>query len=77
LLAFEALYKCVIRVWCIPISEAIVNAIKAWLADNVPDFKDFCIASSGKYLGWFLGVGSSKLSWQELSRFLLVELKRL
>ena len=57
--------KCVIIVSCTPISDAIVNAIKAWLAHNVPDFKDFLISSSGKYLGWFLGVGSAKLSWQD------------
>ena len=57
--------ECVIIVSCIPISDAIANAIKAWLADNVPDFEDFLIASSAKSLGWFLGVGSSKLSWQE------------
>ena len=57
--------KCVIIVSCIPISDDRAKAIKAWLADNVSDFKDFLIASSAKYLGWFLGVGSSELSWQE------------
>ena len=57
--------KCVIIISCIELSDELVFAVKQWLAINVPDFKDFLIASSGKYLGWFLGVDAASISWQE------------
>ena len=46
------------------ISDEIIFAVKAWLRDNVPDFQDFLVSSSGKYLGWFLGMGAADLSSQ-------------
>ena len=55
--------KCIIIISCIELSDNIVAAIRFWLADNVPDFKDFCICSSGKYLGWYLGVDSVAFSF--------------
>ena len=55
--------KCIIIVTCCPLSDFLVDAIRAWLAREIPAFKDFIIASSGKYLGWHLGVNGTGLSF--------------
>ena len=57
--------KCIIIVSCIELSDDIVDAIRLWLSHNVPDFMDFCICSSGKYLGWHLGINSVALSFED------------
>ena len=55
--------KCVIVVSCCILTDALVEAIRTWLAVEIPEFKDFNIASSGKYLGWHLGVNGTALSY--------------
>ena len=57
--------KCFIIITCISISDELISAVKAWLRDNVPEFQDFHISSSGKYLGWYLGRDSVQLSFQD------------
>lgn len=55
--------KCVIIVSCMPLSDFLVGRIRAWLHAHVPEFADFSIQSSGKYLGYILGVDSCKKSY--------------
>ena len=57
--------KCIIIITCISISDELISAVRAWLRDNVPEFQDFLISSSGKYLGWHLGRDSVELSFQD------------
>ena len=57
--------KCVIIVSCVALTDSLSAAIKVWLAANVPEFKDFIIASSGKYLGWHLGLNCVALSFSD------------
>ena len=56
---------CIIVISCITISDELIFAVKNWLKEDVPDFQDLSISSSGKYLGWFLGRGSVVLSFQD------------
>ena len=55
--------KCVIIVSCTELSDELEAAIKLWLSINVPEFVDFSIASSGKYLGYYLGRDSEHRSF--------------
>ena len=48
--------KCILIVSAFSLDEFLISAIRNWLAEHVPDFAVFNIASSGKYLGWYLGV---------------------
>ena len=62
--------KCVIIISCVHLSDGLVALIKAWLTQHVPAFAEFKIHSSGKYLGWILGINSVQLSYQApLSKF--------
>ena len=63
--------KCVIIVSCIGLLDEIILVIREWLKDNVPEFTEFDIACSGKYLGWYLGVDSVSLSYGDpLKKFI-------
>lgn len=57
--------ECVIIVECIALSDEILLAMKVWLRDSVPEFAEFVIAASGKYLGWFLGLDSVCTSYRD------------
>ena len=57
--------KCVIIVSCVELSDELEAGIRLWLSQHVPEFEVFCIASSGKYLGFYLGVDSCFKSFQE------------
>ena len=62
--------KCVIVVSCLQLTQVLEELIRDWLVLHVPAFAKFKIQSSGKYLGWFLGVNSVHLSFQApLSKF--------
>ena len=47
------------------LSEELVAAVKQWLCVHIPEFSSFKICTSGKYLGWHLGVDSNELSCRE------------
>ena len=55
--------KCVIVISLRKLTPAFVMLIREWLRINVPDFANFIIADSGKYLGWYLGRNSVELSF--------------
>ncbi len=55
--------KCVLIVSCTELNPALVQAIRAWLLVNTPEFADFAIQASGKYLGWHLGVNAVNISF--------------
>ena len=55
--------KCVIIVSGIELTDQLGQLIQNWLAQHAPAFKDFEVASSGKYLGWFLGRESVQRSF--------------
>ena len=56
--------KCVLIVSCVPLSKGLESSIRNWLREHVPELVDFKIKSSGKYLGWILGVDSCKRSYE-------------
>ena len=55
--------KCVI----IPVSSIFSNelhdAIRTWLASNLPRWADFTVSAAGKYLGAYLGPAASQKLW--------------
>ena len=52
------------------LTEELVEAVKQWLCIHIPEFSNFKICSSGKYLGWHLGVDSNVLSFRDpLAKF--------
>jgi len=57
--------KCVIVISCVHLSSEVKQGIIDWLLIHVPGFAQFKIQESGKYLGWFLGLQSIELSFQE------------
>ena len=44
--------KCVLVISCIELTEDLKFAIGSWLTENVPEFSEFEIRSSGKHLVW-------------------------
>lgn len=56
---------CIIITTCITISDELIHAAKLWLMDNDPECYDFLISSSGKYWGWYIGMDSASLSFQD------------
>ena len=38
-------------------------AVRNWLANNIPDWKDMNITNHGKYLGFFIGPDAGKHNW--------------
>ena len=57
--------KCVLIVSCVALSDFVLNAITNWINENVPDFKEFRIQCTGKYLGWHLGLDSETVSFRD------------
>ena len=55
--------KCVLVFTGLEVNEELKAAVTSWLHDNVPAFEHFKVGSSGKFLGWFLGISSSQLSF--------------
>ena len=53
--------KCVIIISGCELTDDLVTAVKQWLCIHIPEFSNFKICSSGKYLGWHLGVKRFKL----------------
>ena len=57
--------KCILILSCVKLTQEVEQAIRNWLSSNLPEFKDIKIQSSGKYLGWYLGVDATKASFKE------------
>ena len=60
--------KCFLVVTAVALTEEIAAAIKAWLASNIPDWKDFHIVDTGKYLGIWLGKHAAQKTWEAPTR---------
>ena len=56
--------KCVLIFTCFILDDGKAQLVRNWLRDNVPEFAEFIIADSGKYLGWYLGADSIFRSFQ-------------
>ena len=61
-LAFKT-KKCVI----IPVGSvftlALRNEVTSWLASNLPQWSDFSVSGTGKYLGAFIGPDAAGKTW--------------
>ena len=55
--------KCFLVVSCVDLTDEVRAAIKRWLLDNVPEWKDFQIVSTGEVFG--------TVAWEGLRRLLL------
>ena len=56
--------KCFIIVSLVDLSEFVVQSIRAWLREHIPDWADFQIVSAAKYLGVFIGRGGASKSFE-------------
>ena len=56
--------KCVFIISGCPVTDLVHDAVRNWLRHNIPEFSQFRIAISGKYLGWVLGRDGIKLSFE-------------
>ena len=56
--------KCVLIITVVKLTPALKSAIKVWLGDFVPEFKDFLIQESGKFLGWYIGIDATRISFR-------------
>jgi hypothetical protein len=57
--------KCVLIISCVELTDFVREAVTNYVKANVPDFGDFRIQASGKYLGWHLGRDSEELSFAD------------
>ena len=57
--------KCVLIFSGIEITEEFKDRVRRWLREHIPEFANFIIAESGKYLGWHLGKHSTDKSFKE------------
>jgi len=57
--------KCFLVITCITLSDEVKSAVKAWLANHIPEWVDFHIVSTGKYLGAWLGIEGEQKTWEE------------
>ncbi len=48
----------------LPFSQALADQIREWLSSNIPAWKDFSIAPTAKYLGFFLGPMAGTKQWE-------------
>ena len=55
--------KCVLILTSVVCSETNILAVRSWLQTNIPDWKNLKIASTGKYLGFFIGPNSGSNNW--------------
>ena len=56
--------KCVLIPLSIVTSDANISAIRSWLHHWLPEWTHFRIASSGKYLGIYLGLSAGAKQWE-------------
>ena len=62
--------KCVLILTSVVCSERNILAVRNWLQNNSPDWKNMKIASQGKYLGFFVGPESGTHNWSSpLSKY--------
>ena len=58
--------KCVVFfTGVVVVDYAVRQAVKQWFRCNIPEFVDFEVANSGKYLGWHLGLDATPKSFAE------------
>ena len=57
--------KCVLISSCVELNDECVAAVNLWPRENILEFAEFQISSSGKYLGWTLGVDSAAISYHD------------
>lgn len=55
--------KCVAVPTSAVLDDSLRRCIATWLQDHIPAWRDFNIASCGKYLGFHLGPSSSEKQW--------------
>ena len=56
--------KCVIILSTVKVSDNNILRVKDWLSANCPEWADFQIKDTGKYLGRYLGPGAGALQWK-------------
>lgn len=62
--------KCVLIFSCVELNDDFVAAVRLWLREDTPEYVEFQIVASGKYLGWALGVDSAIISYHDpLAKF--------
>ena len=57
--------KCLMVLTASEASESNINVIRLWLKDNCPEWANFQITNSGKYLGFYLGPKTAVLQWRD------------
>ena len=57
--------KCVVSFTGVVVDDTLRQAVKQWFRCNIPEFVDFEVANSGKYLGWHLGLDATPKSFAE------------
>ena len=57
--------KCMMILTTISASDTNVVVIRSWLKKNCPEWADFQITNSGKYLGFYLGPKTAYLQWKD------------
>ena len=55
--------KCVMILTFVVCSEQNILAVRNWLNDNIPEWKDMNITACGKYLGFYIVPEAGKHSW--------------
>ena len=60
--------KCFLVVSAVQLSQDVIQGIKGWLADKIPEWKDFAVVDTGKYLGIWLGVRAGEMTWKAPTR---------
>lgn len=57
--------KCYLVVTRCNLSVHLKHAIRAWLTDNIPEWKDFQIVAAGKYLRVYIGVDGARITYRD------------
>ena len=57
--------KCVLVIISQPFAADLVCSVKKWLAENIPSWSNFKIASDAKYLGFQLGPTAGSSQWND------------
>ena len=56
--------KCHLIVTAVALTEFVVQAIRTWLKENIPEWANFQIGEVGKYLGIWLGVNGDLKTYE-------------
>ncbi|MDA8582920.1 reverse transcriptase domain-containing protein [bacterium] len=56
--------KCVIVVLSVALSDEVIAFIRFWLINNLPEWRDFIISDSAKYLWIILGPAAGREQWR-------------